>query len=143
MSLRIYLIAAACGAAALSATHGAAYLMGRASVIQREALSDARDTAAAGEANAHVGARVNEAGGRLGQAGMRTAQEAADARREIERHAAPAQAGTVGAGALVDPGLSRPLLCRIERLRGNAEGPACADAAAHRAEPGAEDGRGV
>lgn len=144
MSVSGDLAIAGMAALLLIATHGGAYFWGKGAAERAHALEAAGDSVAGAGANAEVAGQVNEASGRLGQAGVRTATEAADARREIERYAAAAPApGRVGGGALVDPGLSRDLLCRIERLRSIAEGPACRDAAAHRPVPGAADGRGV
>lgn len=52
-----------------------------------------------------------------------------DGRRQIQNHTAAPAPGTVGRGALVDPGIGQPLLCRVERLRNEAPSEACGRAA--------------
>jgi hypothetical protein len=67
--------------------------------------------------NTTIATDAGQASSDFGDLQLRTRTEAADGRREIERHSALPAQGTVGAGALVDPGLGVAVLCRIERLR--------------------------
>lgn len=134
MSLRLKLILLAAGVGALAATHSAAYFVGRSHQAAQEALSDARDERAANTANARTQDAVSEAGGRHATNAIRLGREAANARLELETFDGAPAPGTVGSDARIDPGVGRPLLCRIERLRSVSDGPACADAAAHQPE---------
>lgn len=107
-------------AALFASMFGCAWLGGRNAAETERRIEDAdfaADVAASGKlvSDAAAAAAADQSGLEL-----RLRTEAADGRREIERYAAPPAEGSVGAGAVVDPGLGRAVLCRIERVRGTA-----------------------
>lgn len=124
-TLRLIAIAALIAAAAYLAGMVAGGAGARADMRVAQAEANAKAAAAGYALGQRMAALASEQAG----AALRTQQEAANARRDLERHRAPPPPGFVGGDARIDPALARIAVCRIERLRAVSPSPACANAA--------------
>lgn len=118
---------------------GMAYGAGGERARNEAALAQAHANAGASATNTNVAGDVGRAADRLGVEATRNTREAATARLEINAHDTPPPPGLAGNRTRIDPALARIAICRIERVRGNAEAPACSSATDRvDAEPGNE-----
>lgn len=107
---------------------GMAYGAGGERARHEAELAQASANAGASEVNAETTNDVAQATDRLGGEVSRTNREAADARLAINAHDTPPPPGLAGKRTRIDPALARIALCRVERVRGLAETPACSSA---------------